>query len=284
MSQTYTPPAPATSATSESLRRMLLGVWAILSLAALAFVATIGANAPYADEWEFVPVLLGHEPQLPWLWAQHNEHRLPLPRAIYLVLFKLTHDFRAGMVLQVAMLSALALALMRLAAKLRGGPHWADTFFPVSLLHVGHWENFVMGYQICFALFAVLTSSLAVVALRITRENAFRCGVLAGVLLALLALTGSSGLAAVPPVAAWLVFVAFNVWRSGSKRNGAILFLLAVLPLVYLGGYFIGYHRPEHHPVPSSDPLAVLRVAGEVLSMSLGYGVYNVWWAVFAGV
>src|SRR5262245_58601504 len=202
MSQTYTPPAPATSATSESLRRVLLGVWAILTLAALAFVAAIGTNAPYADEWEFVPALLGEEPQLPWLWAQHNEHRLPLPRAVYLGLFKLTHDFRAGMVLQVAMLSALSLALMRLAASLRGGPHWSDVFFPVSLLHVGHWENFVMGYQFCFALFAVLTCGLVVVALCITRETAFRSGVLAGVLLALLALTGGFGLAAVPPVSA----------------------------------------------------------------------------------
>ena len=65
----------------------------------------IGTNAPYADEWEFVPALVGAEPALPWLWQQHNEHRMVLPRAVYLLLFKLTHDFRAGMLVQVAMLS-----------------------------------------------------------------------------------------------------------------------------------------------------------------------------------
>ncbi len=284
MTQTYTPTPPATSAAAGSLRRVLVTMWAIATLGALGFIAVIGTNAPYADEWEFVPALLGEEPAGPWLWEQHNEHRLPLPRAVYLGLFKLTHDFRAGMVLQVAMLSALALYLIRLAEQLRGQPHWADGFFPVSLLHTGHWENFVMGYQVCFVLFAVLATGLAVVALRTTRENAFRSGLIAGVLLVLLALTGGSGLAVVPPVAGWLLFVAGRVWRTDSKGRALLLLVLAVVPVVYLGAYFVNYHKPDHHPAPSSDPLAVGRVAGEVLSVALGIGVSEVWWVVFPAV
>ncbi len=313
MTQTYTPTAPATSATFRSLRRALVAVWAVFAAGAGAFVAVIGTNAPYADEWEFVPALLGEEPAVPWLWQQHNEHRLPLPRAVYLTLFALTHDFRAGMLLQVVMLAALALYLMQIADRLRGRPHWADAFFPVSLLHVGHWENFIMGYQICFVLFAVLATGLAVVALRTTRANAFRSGVTAGVLLMLLALTGGSGLVVVPPVAAWLVFVAAGVWhgtscgagvppaldaladagqrpapqvgtRRGAKGRAALLLLLAALPLAYLGVYAGGYERPPLHPVPSTDPRAVLRVAGEVLAMSFGIAMTPVWLAAFAGI
>ena len=282
MTQTYAPPAPATS-TAAPLRRALVAVWLLFALGALAFVALVGTNAPYADEWEFAPALLGDEPTLPWLWQQHNEHRMPLPRAVVFAYFALTHDFRAGMVLQVALLSALALFLMRLADALRGGPHWADAFFPISLLHVGHWENFVMGYQVCFVLFAVLTTALAVVALRTTRANAFRSGVFAGVLLMLLALTGGSGLVVVPPVCAWLVFVAVSVWRSGEKGRALILLLLAGLPVAYLGVYFQGYHRPDHHPAPSFG-LAAFGTAGEVLAVSLGMGLSAVWWVVCAGV
>lgn len=259
-------------------------MWLLFTAGAGAFVAFVGTNAPYADEWEFVPALLGDEPRLPWLWQQHNEHRMPLPRLVVLAYFTLTHDFRAGMVLQVAMLSALALFLMRLAAKLRGRAHWADAFFPVSLLHVGHWENFVMGYQVCFALFAVLATALAVVALRADRTNAFRSGVIAGVLLLLLALTGGSGLVLVPPVSAWLVFVAVTVWKSGAKGRALLVLLLAVLPLAYLGVYFQGYHRPPHHPPPSTDVGRVTAVTGQVLAMSLGIGLKLVWWAVFAGM
>jgi hypothetical protein len=266
------------------VRRILLAVWAAFTCLAVAFVVMLGTNAPYADEWEFVPALVGEEPALPWLWQQHNEHRLPLPRAVYLALFKLTHDFRAGMLLQVAMLSALALGLMRLAAKLRGAPHWADCFFPASLLHVGHWENFVMGYQICFVLFCVLTTSIAVVALRITRENAFRSGVTAGVLTLLLALTGGSGLVVVPPIVLWLAFVAVSVWRSGERGRAALVLLLALLPAMYLAAYFSGYQKPPGHPELSADPVAVARVAGEVLAVAFGMGLSAVWPVVLVGI
>lgn len=284
MSQTYTPPPPATSETHRPLRFALLAVWALFTLAAVGFVATIGTNAPYADEWEFVPALLGDEPALPWLWQQHNEHRMPLPRLVVLTYFKLTHDFRTGMFLQIATLSALALGLMRLAEKLRGQPHWADAFFPVSLLHVGHWENFVMGYQVCFVLFATLSTLLAVVALRITRENAFRSGTFAALLLMLLALTNGSGLVLVPPVAAWLVFVAVTLWRGGAKGKAVALLALAALPVVYAAVYFQGYHRPEHHPAPSTDVVRVATVTGEVLAVSLGMGLSTVWPLVASGV
>jgi hypothetical protein len=280
MTQTYTPPAPVTSATWRSLRLGLIAGWLIFTLGAVGFVAVLGTNAPYADEWEFVPALFGEEPLPAWLWKQHNEHRLPLPRAIYFALFKLTHDFRAGMLAQVALLSALALGLMRLADRLRGRPHWADLFFPISLLHIGHWENFVMGYQLCFALFCVLATGLVVTAIRTTRENTFRMGVTAGVLLMLLALTGGSGLAVIVPVSAWLVYLAVCVWRAGTRGRGLILLLFAVLPLLYLGAYFVDYHKPEHHPEPGSDLIGTVRVACEVLGISFGMGLAGVWFVV----
>ena len=248
-----------------------------MTLAALGFVAVFGSNAPYADEWEFVPALLGKEPLLPWLWGQHNEHRLPLSRLLYYVLFQLTHDFRAGMYVQVAMLSALALGLMRLAARLRGRPEWYDAFFPVALLHLGHWENFIMGYQLCFALFCCLVSVLAVVALQTQRESLFRSGILAGVLLLLIALTGGSGLTMVPPVAVWISYLAILVWRSGKTGQALLLLALAALPVLYLGVYFNGYERPPLHPPPSRDPLAIGMVTGEVLAMGFGIGVSGVW-------
>jgi hypothetical protein len=274
MSQTYSPVPRATRLT----RVVLLGVWVVLTLVALSFVLSFGSNAPYADEWEFVPAALGREPALPWLWQQHNEHRLPLPRAIFLGLFRLTHDFRSGMVLQVAMLSLTALWLMRLAEKLRGAPHWADVFFPVSLLHLGHWENFLMGYQICFVLFCVLATAMGVVALRTTPANAFRSGVAAGVLAFLAALTGGSGLVLALPVAAWLAYLAVGLWRDERKGKSVALLALALLPLAYLAAYFVDYHRPAHHPKPGDGGLeGIVRVTGQTLAMAPGIGLSLVW-------
>ncbi|MBA4189334.1 MAG: hypothetical protein C0467_15160 [Planctomycetaceae bacterium] len=278
MSQTYSPDAPPTSRT----RILLLVVWAALTAVAVGFVFTFGSNAPYADEWEFVPALLGEEPVGPWFWKQHNEHRMVLPRLIYHPLFQITHDFRVGMLLQVALLSAMALGLMTFAARLRGRAAWPDVFFPVSLLHLGHWENFIMGYQICFALFTVFVTGLVVVAMQATRETAFSAGVRAGVLAFLVALTGGSGLVAALPVVAWLIYLAVIVGRTGDKRKALTLVGLALLPVVYIAFYFVGYEKPPLHPPLSRDPVAVVMVTGEVLAMAMGVGVSGVWWGVFA--
>jgi hypothetical protein len=294
MSQHYNPPAPATSDTlppppqgERVTRWLLLLVWAVLTAAALAFVLAFGTNTPYADEWEFVPVLTGHEPALPWLWTQHNEHRLPLPRLVYYVVFQLTDSFRSGMVLQVAMLSALSLALTRFAAKLRGRPHWADAFFPVSLLHVGHWENLLMGYQLCFVLFTLLVTGIGVTALRTTRETAFRSGVTAGVLALMLSLCGGFGLVVALPVCGWLAYLAVIAGRTGPRWQAAVLVGLAVLPLLYLWAYQAGYERPTHGfppervPQPGEGgPRAVGRVTAQTLAMAFGIGAETVWpWA-----
>jgi hypothetical protein len=280
MNHTYISPAPTTSEPRLSLRRGLAAVWLAWTLGAVAFVAFFGTNAPYADEWEFVPVLVGEEPLGPWLWQLHNEHRMVLPRLVYWALFQLTHDFRTGMFLQVALLAALAGYLMRFAASLRGRPDWTDAFFPISLLHIGHWENFVMGYQICFVFFTVLVMGLVILALRIQPVTAFRSGGLAAGLGMLLALTGSFGLAVVPPLALWLVIVAAAVWRTGQRIQALILLLLTLLPVIYLANYLHDYEKPAHHPELSTDPRAVLRVAGETLAVAFGMGLSPVWWLV----
>jgi len=246
----------------------------------IAFVFACAPNAPAVDEWEFVGVLAGKEPAVPWLWAQHNEHRLPLSRLLYLAEFRLTRDFRAAMLLQVAIVSIMCLGLMRLAATLRGQPDWTDLFFPITLLHLGHWENLLLGYQLCFALHLLFATGLVVVALRARRDNAFRSGVKAGVLLFLLALTGGSGLALVPPVAVWLLYLALVTTKTDSKRRGLLVAALALLSVLYLAVYFIGYIRPPNHPPPSTDPRAIAEIAGKVLAMAFGVGVSGIWWAV----
>src|SRR4051812_47939617 len=71
------------------------GIWALMLLAALAYVARYGSNAPN-DEWDYVPILTGNRPpSLASLWDWHLEHRIFLPRLIWLMVIPLTHDFRA---------------------------------------------------------------------------------------------------------------------------------------------------------------------------------------------
>jgi hypothetical protein len=79
----------------------------------------------------------GEEPVTPtWLWSQHNEHRMLLPRLIYLALSELSgYDFRAGAVYNVLALSALSAVMIMTCRALRGGCDFRDAYFPLMLLN-----------------------------------------------------------------------------------------------------------------------------------------------------
>jgi hypothetical protein len=207
----------------------------------------------------------------PWLWEQHNEHRLPVPRLAYFGAYRASGDFRAGMVLQVLLLSALSLRLTSAVAAIRGRPSWADVFVPVGLLNWGHAENFLMGYQVNFALICVLACEMLLRA----RAGA---AVAVGVLLLVLEGCGASGLVFVPPVGGWLIW---RAWRGKS----AVLAGLVLAAVGYAGLYFVGYERPAHHPParPEHAGLAVL-ITGEYLAMGFGLAAAAVWPVVAVGV
>ena len=258
----------------------MLGLWAILTAAQLSYVLAYGHNQPWADEWEFVPVLTGHEQSVPFLMQPHNEHRLPLPRLVYLGLWANAHDFRAGMVLQVLLLSVMAYRGMRLAAHLRGAPHWADAFFPLSLLHVGHCENLLMGYQLCFVLASALVYGVLEQALRLTPENAPRTAMLAAFGALYLSLCGGFGIVPAAPIVVWIgVLVVIHRKRNPLENAAATMALFATF--AYCAYYLVTYERPEAHPaVEWRNWFASLQVVGQFLAISFGIGVGAVWFAV----
>src|SRR5262249_20409083 len=121
------------------------GIWALMVSAALTYIAWYGSDVPYWDEWILVPALTGRQPlTLEFLWAQHNEHRIPLPKLLLVTFARLSHhNFRTGMVANVIILGLTAAAMIRAARKLRGRTSFSDAFFPMAMLHWGHYDNFV---------------------------------------------------------------------------------------------------------------------------------------------
>src|SRR4051812_23488472 len=114
------------------------GVWAVLSLQMLVFMIRYAQPGPIIDEWEFIPAITGEEPFWPWLWKLHNEHRFPLPRLIWYPITVATQDFSAGTYVTWLGISLATLLLIHTSCKLRGRLDYADAFFPLSLLHLGH--------------------------------------------------------------------------------------------------------------------------------------------------
>ena len=57
--------------------------WVAMLASALLYVHAFGSNVPSWDDWDMVPTLTHVQPvTAEWLWSQHNEHRVPLPRLL----------------------------------------------------------------------------------------------------------------------------------------------------------------------------------------------------------
>jgi hypothetical protein len=257
-------------------------LWAAMSLGALWFVAVYGYASPYgSDELNWLPVLIGDQPTTwQWLWSQHNEHRMVLPRLIYLGLGHLTgYNFRAGSFFSVAMLSGLSAALMLTARRLRGRTSLYDAFIPMVLLHWGHVENLQWGLQLCFVT-AVCLACLLLLAVARTGERLQPLPAIGITVCVLgLGLCGSFGLAYLPAIAMWLGYAGIARWRDGApsaRRDGLAMLLLATLPAALAGVYFLGYTKPAQSAPPPGIP-AALRTSAEFLSTAIGPSAERLW-------
>ena len=177
-----TPYGPAVLPTTQLVRAVLWGTWAILFVLGLVYVHRYALNTPFVDEWAFVPVLFGEEPVGPWLWDWHNEHRFPLSRVVYVALFRLTGDLRGACYFNFVGISLLAAGMMCLARRVRGRTDFTDVVFPLLLMHTGQGENLYMGYQVCFLLVTALAGLFLCVVVTTTAENHFRRGGQAGLI------------------------------------------------------------------------------------------------------
>src|SRR5262245_31096977 len=100
-----------------------LGFWASL-LATACYIATFASAFPHDDDWEVLPFTLGIPQYFPvtweWLWCPHNEHRILLPRLLWIGLVKLFGaDPRVLIWLDVALLSLTAAVFLRVVRNVR---------------------------------------------------------------------------------------------------------------------------------------------------------------------
>lgn len=248
--------------------------WAVLLVADLWFVNACGRNVPLGDEWDFMPVLAGAEPfSARWLWSQLNEHRIPLPKLVFVGLLKATdYDFRSGMYFNVFALAVLAAVMILTARWLRGRTAWQDAFFPLLFLNWGQCENLLMCLQVLFLLSTLLAIMALVVIVRVTKNLTRGSLIAMAVCLMLLPMTGAMGYILVPPLVLWLGYAIFRSWRSEhyAERPGPLLSLVVlVVALAPAALYLIGYSSVSHHP-RSPHLRATIQTSLECLAMSFG--------------
>lgn len=256
-------------------------VWIFMLAAACAFVLRFGTNVPSWDDWDMVPTLTGEQPVTAfWLWSQHNEHRVPLPRLIMLALNKLTVvDFRADMLFDALLLAALAGGMIVVAQRLRGRLSYTDVFFPLIFLHWGQAANLLWGWQVQFVSSAMLACLVLLIIVQTGHRFSPKAAALwTGACLFLLSLCGANGIALVPVLALWLIYVAVVHRPSGSRARSSNIAMVgfAVTALLLVGLYFVGYEKVPYHPT-SPGVRASLSTSLKFLTIGFGPAARVLW-------
>jgi hypothetical protein len=256
-----------------------LGMLALLLWSFARMVSAI----PLAEDWLYVRPLTEDEPGLAaWLWEQNNEHRMPIARLALLGTLKATGgDFRAGGLLNLALLGAGAAALILFVGRVRGGTDAADAFFPLLLLHFGHSSQVLFPNQIVFVLAIGLIVAAGCTLFAPESVTTPLGGAVAGIALLLLPLSGFIGLFFVPALACFLLYAGISCrrgWRGWPRKSGLGLWLMGSCAgaLALTAFYFVGYEHPWWNP-PSPGMLASMKTALKVLSLAFGPAA-EFWW------
>jgi hypothetical protein len=251
--------------------------WVAMVGAAFFFLFSYGQPVPYLDDWEIVETFTGNRPvDVAWLWAPHNEHRIPLARLALLSLLHSSHgDFRAGMVASACLLSALSAAMILAARFIRGRTALSDIIFPLLLLNWGHCEALLWCWQLGFVLATFLAGICLLAIATYQGQWTWSRIVVLGVGLLLLPLCGANGLALLPALAVWTC--ATGIWAMRSERRIPGLAILAIGALAL--GLIVAYVK-DLSPMRGGQQIRirdVLWTAWQFLSVGFGLIPQKYW-------
>jgi hypothetical protein len=246
----------------------------------ILFVRLYDRNIPWRDDFGLVSVITGHERvSLSWASAQWCEHRPVVPKLILAALLRTIPDFRAGILLNVGLLSAAAASSIVLARRLRGRTSVFDVALPLSILSISQTECLQIGFALNLVMTAGISWLLIATVCRVTRLPDWRTSLRVGLLLVLLPLCGGSGLVMLPPLILWLTgYLAFG-WWSGRVPDWTARVLglaLVMLTLATVGWYLTGFSRGSLPVAPS--PQAVVLTMLDVLSLVLTPSAWGQWY------
>jgi hypothetical protein len=206
--------------------------YAFICISAILFFTVFlpaARSFPWSDEWYFLPAVDLHGISLVrWLFEPHNDHRIPLEKALLLWLLRRGgYDFRILVAVNYLFACATALLGIRIARLYRGQLTIGDLAIPLIALNIGN------GFALWGFGFHFLSSTfflLGFVALAVSSERNARPAELSLALMSLLlcALCGLNGLIYTTVLSAILcVLFAWELWRRMPRRP-FVVYLLVV--------------------------------------------------------
>lgn len=225
-------------------------------------------EVPYLDQWELVPLLEkfdAGELSFADLWAQHNEHRILLPKLIMLGLAAVTNwDTRYELAVSFVLASLLFVLLVIMVWRsVSSGRNWAASgailLLSILVFSLNQWENWFLGWQLQVFLAAVCAVGCLYCLVRAPGRPIW----LMGAILLALAASCSFGTG----VLMWPVgFLLILLLREGPRRRLLTVWGLAtaLCLVVYFNGLDTGINVSHGiaKPRPSVYPAYVLKYLG----------------------
>ncbi len=253
-------------------------------------VWTYAVDIPFWDEWEMLrPDALSSNLNIPWLFAQHNEHRIVTDKLFIWLLYHWNNwDIAVQQLLNFGIYGVLLLVVIQLTRKIAPQmPLWMVLAFVVFLLSPINHENHLMAFQSSFH-FVVLFFLCAVLLLFSEKMGADGNTtqswklLLAGSLCAILSIYSlSSGL-----VSCAVLLLVFGLWkiRRAQSVESALrgrewqqLAVVAVLLIGAIAFWFDGWHAATAQDLKASPFSAVFWIWFlNIVSAGFGFASYSV--------
>ena len=259
------------------------------------FIYQYKVDVPFWDQWDLVPFLDKFYSQtlsFQDLFAQHNEHRIFIPKIIMLNLahfsgWNISYELATNFL--IALTTFLAIAYqVRKTQNVVCGPSVCWPLFAISLLVFSftQWQNWLWGWQIQLFLnvFAVVAGIVLLCKPSFSWLN-FLGSLVFGVIASF-----SFGNGLLYWVIGLLVLVMIPYRRGSVKARAVILWVFVGSAVIV--SFFFNYHKPSHHPslwVFFNQPLEyaryVLRFLGNPASNQhpLFFGVLGIF-ILFASI
>ena len=258
---------------------ILISGWVSAGIA-LYMVVVCYTSLPWSDGWTQIFAAAHGENlfSLHWLWEQHNEHRLVVPKLLLALDLRFFHASQKLLLSTIFLVQLLHLWLLSWSMRSLGGwrgPVWrAGTgLAAVCLFAPSQWENLTWGFQTCFVL-SGLCATLSFVALLLYYTSVQRepqshpwKWIALSVLAALAGMFSlANGLLVLP-----LLLAAALLLRLGY----AVVSTYLIAAVVSVALYFHHYIRPAQNSDPAASlrsPIRLLQYVAVYFGSSWGYG------------
>ena len=233
---------------SDLLSCLVLLGGIITGVVSVHMVISTYSSLPYWDEWGLVDRLATGQPfSLAWLWAQHNEHRIPFSKLFFQADIRLVHGNQILLLASIFFITVLHVVLLSWSLRSLGGMRGAawrigTGLVAFLLLSPIQQENLVWGFQLSFVLPTAM-ATLATLAL-LLHHSSNRKGGRRGLMFLLLSIAAASvaTFSLANGMLLWPVLILAAVLVQTSYSTTVALVLAAA---VNIGGYFYHYHLPS---------------------------------------